>query len=245
MSEKLALRLGDEQNIVRKRDINLSGVVFQRFAIKTHFITRGESYIDIIHNYVTPIHQKKDIIFIAEKIIAICQDNVVDKESIQVGFWARFLSKFVMKTPAGYSVGNEYKMQVAIQLAGLPRILLAAFLSAIGKLFKIRGVFYKVAGNDIAGIDGFYGEAFDEYSQMGILNPSNPQKVCQNIEDKLGIASVIVDANDLGVDILGKSYSVNYTNEEMIKLLKDNPAGQEDQQTPIVLYRPQKQTTTQ
>ncbi|WP_353892754.1 coenzyme F420-0:L-glutamate ligase [Proteinivorax hydrogeniformans] len=245
MSEKTALMLGDEQDIFRKKDIDVADVAFERYAIKTHFITRGEDYIDIVNHYASPLYKNGDTVFIAEKIIAICQDNVIDKDDMKVGFWAKFLSKFVMKTPAGYSVGNEYKMQAAIQLAGLPRILFAAILSAIGKIFGIRGIFYKVAGNNIAGLDGFYGEAFDEYSHIGILNPIKPEKVCQEIEDKLGIANAIVDANDLGIEILGRSDGVHYSNEQMEKMLRDNPAGQEDEQTPLILYRPKKETTTQ
>jgi len=52
--------------------------------------------------------------------------------------WENTVSKFAKKTPAGFSVGNPHKMQVAINLAGLPRILLASFLGGI-VLGKILG----------------------------------------------------------------------------------------------------------
>jgi len=84
---------------------------------------------------------------------------------------ANFLSKFVKKTPHGFSVGNPLKMQIAINLAGLPRILFAAVIAGISKIFGFSGVFYRLAGHQISQIDGFYAEAFPQYGEMGILGP--------------------------------------------------------------------------
>jgi hypothetical protein len=130
-------------------------------------------------------------------------------------------------------------MQLAIQFAGLFRVLLAAICAGLCKFIGIRGVFYKMVGKGVSGIDGFYGKAFDCYKEMGILLPENPDKVCNDIRDKLGIHCVIVDANDLGVEILGKSHDINYSENELIGMIKDNPAGQSAQQTPMILVRQQ------
>ena len=48
---------------------------------------------------------------------------------------------------------------------------------------------------------------------------------------------MIVDANDLNVEILGKSSSLEYSDEVLEKIIKDNPAGQSHQLTPIILIR--------
>ncbi len=218
-------------------EIKVGDRTFLRHSIKTHFVSEGEDYIEVVKKYVSPIYQEGDIISISEKIIAMCQNRVLCTKDIRLGFWAKLLSKFVNVTPAGEAVGNPYKMQIAIKLAGLPRILFAAFCAAIGKLFGKRGIFYKIAGNGISGIDGFCRDAFDYYLDKGILNPDNPDGVCNEIKDKLGIDCMIVDANDLGVDILGKSSSIKYSVEELAGMIKDNPAGQANQQTPITLIR--------
>jgi len=222
--------------------IEANGKTYIRNAIKTHFIKPKESYLELVKKYVAPAWKDDAILFISEKIIALCQNRVIYKKDLKLGFWAKTLSKFVMKTKAGYSVGNPYKMQVAIENAGLLRILFAAFCSAITKPFGIRGVFYIVAGHEINGIDGFYGEAFPEYAEMGILNPENPNLVCKEIEETFGFKTVIVDANDLGINILGKSPSIDLTDKELIAIIKDNPAGQSNNQTPfIVAYESKKE----
>lgn len=217
--------------------IEIDGEKFLRNAVKTHFITPGEDYIEIIKKYISPLYKDGDILSISEKIISLCQNRVIYRRDIKVGFWARFLSKFVMKTPAGFSVGNPLKMQVAIMQAGLLRVLYAAFFSAVTKLFGKKGVFYKIVGHDINGLDGFYGGAFNEYEEMGILNPDKPSQVCDEIKEKLNITAIIADANDLGVEILGKGHDNLYTDDFLKRLIKDNPAGQDNQQTPFILIR--------
>ncbi len=221
----------------KKVDIEVDGKVFMRHAIKSHFVQAGEPYIDVIEKYVSPLYEPGDILSISEKIIAISQNRIIYKKDLKVGFWAKFLSKFVMKTPAGYSVGNPLKMQVAINLCGLPKVIYAAIRGFLGKLVGKRGVFYEIVGPDVSGLDGFYGEAYACYADMGILNPKDPDKVCDNIKQKLGIDSMIVDANDLGVEILGKCSDISYDDTFLKRIIKDNPAGQSSQQTPLILIR--------
>jgi hypothetical protein len=147
------------------------------------------------------------------------------------------LSRFVTISPAGKGVGNPFKMQAAIKCAGLLRILFAAACGMVGKIFGIKGIFYIIAGNGVAGIDGFNNEVFQEYEDIGILNPVDPDKVCREIYEELGIVSMIVDANDIDVVILGKLDNIKYSNDELKSMIRDNPAGQSNQQTPFILIR--------
>ena len=48
---------------------------------------------------------------------------------------------------------------------------------------------------------------------------------------------MIVDANDITRDILGKAAALPYTDEELLAMIRDNPAGQSDQLTPFILIR--------
>ncbi|MBR6407994.1 MAG: F420-0--gamma-glutamyl ligase [Clostridia bacterium] len=218
-------------------EITVNGKTYLRHAIKTHFVEPGENYIDIMREYALPVYADGDMLSISEKIIGLCQKRIIYKKDLKVGFWAKFLSKFVMKTPAGYSVGNPLKMQVAINLVGLPKVIYAAICGFIGKIFGKRGVFYIIVGQDVAGLDGFYGEAYSCYADMGILNPLGPDKVCNEIRDQLGMTCMIVDANDLGVEILGRSSDITLDTDTLKAIIKDNPAGQSSQQTPIILIR--------
>ncbi|MBT9154256.1 MAG: hypothetical protein DDT39_00925 [Firmicutes bacterium] len=218
--------------------IAVNGRTFFRHAIRTHFVTPREDYLEIIRFYASALYQPGDILSISEKVIALCQNRILEMSEIRLSFWARLLSRFVNMTPAGESVGNPYKMQIAINLAGLPRILLAAACAAITRPFGIKGVFYMVAGHGIAGIDGFCADAFDWYLTKGILVPEAPSEVCREIKAKLGMDCMIVDANDLGVTILGHSDIINFSRVELMAMLRDNPAGQGSERTPLVLIRP-------
>ncbi|MBR0423283.1 MAG: F420-0--gamma-glutamyl ligase [Clostridia bacterium] len=222
-----------------RKSINTGGSEFERFAIQTHFVKQGESYLELINKYVVPFYEKGDVLSISEKIISMCQNNTVSKKDVKLGFWAKFLSKFASSNSRGIAMDEPYKLQLAINLAGLPRILFASFCSAVTKLFGMKGVFYKIAGNDIDGIDGFYmHSSFDVYHDIALLNPKNPDKVCAEIENAFQIQCMIVDANDFGVNILGKSKGIESLSDEfLISLVKDNPAGQSDELTPIILIK--------
>ena len=155
------------------------------------------------------------------------------------GFWAKLLCRFVHVTPAGPGAGTPHKMQLIIMICGLPRVLLAAFCSAVTKLFGKKGVFYKVCGHEVDGIDGLidYDISFKEYVDYGILNPENPSGVCDEIYEKTGVKAMIIDASDIDCVILGKCRNVTLTDEQLCEIVRDNPAGQEGQCTPFILIR--------
>lgn len=221
----------------KKLVVEIEGKKYARYPVKTHFIEASDKLEKIIEKYVLPNARKNDIVVLCQKIVSILQGRVVYKEDVKVGFWADFLSRFAKKTPCGFSVGNPLKMQIAINLAGLPRILLASFFSALTKVFGISGVFYRVAGHQINQLDGFYGEAFSQYGKIGILGPKNCDKSCQQLKDKYGISFLMADINDIGGNIIGRSQELKGREALFLKILKDNPAGQSNQQTPIIIIR--------
>lgn len=205
--------------------------------IRTHFITKSDRAEDVVLKYAVPEAVKGDIVVLCEKIVSIMQNRVVYKKDVKLSSSAKFLSRFAKKTPAGFSVGNPYKMQVAINLAGLPRILLASFLGGIGKLIGLPGTFYRVAGHGISRIDGFYGEAFKEYNEMGILACKDGNKMCEGLSNKFGFSFAIADVNDLGRNIVGRSSDLKGKEKIILNELKGNPAGQSRQQTPIIILK--------
>ena len=216
---------------------------YARYPIKTHFIETSDKLEKIIEKYVLlPANNlaeqtaRKDLIIVlAQKIVSIVQNRIIYKKDVKIGFWARFLAKFVKKTPYGFSVGNPFKMQVAINLAGLPRILFACFCSGVCKIFRVYGIFYRVAGNQISEIDGFYGEAFPQYAEIGILGPKDCNLLCEKLKYKYNFSFAVADINDLGGNILGKSKDLENKEKLLLEILKDNPAGQGNDQTPIII----------
>ena len=224
-------------NTGKKLIVEINGVKFARYPIKTHFIQPSDKIEKIVAKYIWPAAQKSDIVILGQKIVSILQGRIINKRDLRVGFWAKFLSKFAKKTPAGFSVGNPLKMQLAINLAGLPRILFACFCSVICKIFRVYGAFYRKAGHQISQLDGFYAEAFPQYGEMGILGPKDCDNFCDSLKNKFNLSFAIADVNDLGGNILGSSQDLKGKENLMLRILKDNPAGQSNQQTPIIIIR--------
>ena len=229
-------------NESKKVEIETSTGVYQRHAIQTHFVQIGENYIDLIERYVKPLYEEGDLLSISEKVIALCQKRVVYRKDMKISWLAKFLSRFAIQHNSagiGVGAGTPHKMQLIIMICGLPRVLLAAFCSAVTKLFGKKGVFYKVCGHEVDGIDGLidYDISFKEYVDYGILNPENPSGVCDEIYEKTGVKAMIIDASDIDCVILGKCRNVTLTDEQLCEIVRDNPAGQEGQCTPFILIR--------
>ena len=218
--------------------IQAGGKTYARHAIQTHFVQVGESYIDLMERYVLPVYQQGDILSMSEKVIALCQGRVVTEEQVKPGFWAKFLCRFVHQTSAGPGMGLPVKMQFAINVCGLPKVIWAAFRAAIDKLRGIKGTFYEILGPEVTGLDGFFGRDIPEYEHMGVRIPENPAGVCDEIYEKTGILSMIVDANDLNVDMMGHCSKLDWSDEALLDLIRDNPAGQDRELTPFILIRP-------
>ena len=221
----------------KKIEIDVNGKKYKRHAIKTEFIQQGDNYIEIFKKYVAPIYNEGDVISCSEKIIALCQNRIVKREDIKIGFWAKLLSRFASHPDTGVGVGETIKMQYAIDKAGLGKVLFASFASAITKLFGKKGVFYKLVGQEVSGLDGFYDHIWSEYRDIGIELPVKSDEVCEEIKQALGISCMIVDANDLGQEILGMSDDIRNNKDKLLLAIKDNPAGQGRQQTPLILIR--------
>ncbi len=211
-----------------------------RHAIQTHYVQLGESYVDLIKKYVLPIYEEGDIVSISEKIISLCQRRIVYKKDVKVSGLAKFLSKFAMRSDAGVGVDNPYKMQFAIDLCGRMKVIWAAIAGGVCKIFGKHGVFYEIVGQEVSGLDGFYGNVFSDYAEFGIRIPDNSTGVCNEIFEATGVKCMIVDANDFNVEILGKADSIDYDDSELKGMVKDNPAGQAKTLTPMVLVRKQK-----
>ncbi|MCX4302804.1 MAG: coenzyme F420-0:L-glutamate ligase [Clostridia bacterium] len=219
-------------------EISVGKDIYLRHAIKMRFITDKDNYIDVIKEYVSDIYEEGDIISISEKIISICQNKIIKREDIKIGFWAKFLSKFACrKNRGGYGVGMAINMQYAINKVGILKVIFASLVSGITKLIGIKGVFYKIVGRDVSGLDGFYDGAWNEYKDIGIELPENSKLVCNEIKNKLGISAMIVDSNDFGQVILGKSNDIKLSDKILREIIRDNPAGQGKQTTPIILIR--------
>ena len=219
----------------KRLEIEIEGELFYRYPIKTHLITNDDDLIAAIRKYIKDIVRRDDLIVVSKKILAITQNRAFNIDEIKTSNLAKFLAYFVRKTPHGASLSNPAAMQLAINEIGKPKIILAAILSALTRPFKMRGVFYKAAGRKSASIDAPAESTIPPYNRYCIKSPVKPAEAAQSIAEVFGCQAAIIDACDLGVEILGASKGVN--KEIVKKIFADNPLGQSSEQTPIAIVR--------
>jgi len=241
-NKNLASQRREESGIVyfdRGTREGRNGRRYDRYAIQTHFVEVGEDASELIRRYVLPISQPGDCVAITAKVMAMCTGNVKKMEDMKLGFFAKLMAKHANINSTGVGMHEPYKLQLVIDMVGLPRVLLAAFVSAVTRPFGIKGLFYKICGHGVAGIDGFYfRSSFERYKTLALINPENPVELSNEMAKNTGIPVVIMDANDIDQNQLGKCDSFPLTDDEIQDALKDNPCGQGDELTPIILIRP-------
>ena len=214
----------------------VNNVKYRRIPIKTKILTPQDNIIDLINEYVKPLYQTGDMVALSESPVAITQGRAIPVSELKISWLANFMWKFVAKVPYGVGLRAPESMQCAIEEAGGLRIILAAGVSAITKLFGIKGMFYRVAGMQAALIDAATTSPVPPYDKCVIKGPKNPQKVTNDIFQATGVDTVIMDINDIGGSwAIGATKNINKKLVE--KIMKDNPQGQGDELTPFCIIR--------
>lgn len=183
-------------------------------------------------------------LFCSEKVVAISQGRSFATWEIEPSWWARRLSRFVVRTPYGIGLSDPTTMQLAIQEVGLPRVLAASAVSAAGKAVGRRGVFYRITGPEIAAIDGPTPYSAYPANVSAKLAPSDPDGVARHVSATVRQVvspevrrqfggTVVIDANDLGCTVLG--HDTKLSPEELAAAFADNPLGQGREQTPFAV----------
>ena len=209
---------------------------YARYPVKTHVVKKGDNLNEIMDKYVMPYIVEGDGIFLSEKMVAISQGRAWDIDEIHPSWLAKFLVKFVTKSPYGIGLGSPYTMELALRDVGWPKILLGCICAAFTKPFGIKGVFYNVVGPKARAIDGPGEYVIPPYNHYAKMAPLEPDKVCKELAEHTGCYVVMLDANDLGLEILGKSTD-EITLKKARQMFGDNPLDQSDQQTPIAIAR--------
>jgi asparagine synthase (glutamine-hydrolysing) len=230
----------------KKLMIKVDSKEYLRYPIKTKVFQKDDNLIDAVKKYgcefskKVNLEGKKYFLVVSEKIVAIAQGRSFFIWEIKPSLLARILSIFVKKTPYGIGLGSPWTMQLAIKEAGILRIIFAVIIAAIGKIFKISGLFYIIAGADIASIDGPTEYSVFPSNVSAKLPPKNPQQVAKKIDLEIKkslsgnfIGTVIIDANDLGQKVLANTTLIP---DKLVEdIFKDNPMGQAKEKTPLVM----------
>ena len=212
------------------------GGIFARAPLRSRKVTPGDDLVDAIGEALGATGvERDDVLALSEKAVAVSQGRSLPVGDIRPGRAARALSRFVRRSPVGIGIAMPETMQLAIEEVGLPRILLAAAASLATRPFGRRGTFYRVAGPAVAAIDGPTPYTIPPSNTHAKRAPAKPDRVSRQLAARFGCQVAIVDANDIGVVVLGASDGVDRT--LVRNLFRDNPLGQRSEQTPFALLR--------
>jgi hypothetical protein len=227
-----------EANAGKALTVQVEGSSFARIPIRTRVVMPGDDLDEFIREYAADVVREGDLLFVTEKIVAITQGRSYLVEDIRPRKLALFLSKYVTRTPHGIGLGMPETMEMALRECGTIRILFAAAVSAVTKLFGRKGDFYRIAGDKARAIDGPTSGTIPPYNKAVVLGPERPREVAQHIKALVGgVPEVaVVDINDLGGNILGSTLD-KAGEKRLVAILKDNPLGQGHQSTPLGIVR--------
>ncbi len=229
----------DENFPYREKKAKIKKGTVEKIPVKTPLIREGDDLYEIVKEYTEGIRKKGDIITVSSCVAAMCEERSVTVDTIFPSKLAVIVSHFVSHKDVPFGgaapLANPAAMEIAIREAGRARIILAAFAGALGKILGKSGWFYKVAGEQAALIDD-PPAAIPPFDYAVIPGPKDSFAVSEKIKEVTGCEAAVIDANDLG-NAWAVGYSSGVDKAKLEAALSDNPAGNEDQQTPIVIVR--------
>jgi F420-0:Gamma-glutamyl ligase len=198
--------------------------------VRTRLIVKGDDLVLLLREALAGLARPGDVVAIAETAVAIAQGRFIGAETIRPSRLAQTLAR---RAGALATINQPESLQLVIDEVGAWRVFGAAMLHVAGRAIGRRGVFYELLGQAIATIDGYTG-TLPPYERAIVLGPAEPDRVSTELAAALGLHIAIVDANDLRrAKALGASPDVVRDNVE--RALLGNPAGNGDEQTPLVI----------
>src|SRR5688500_4831870 len=156
------------------RAVVVDGRTFERVPIRTPVLMPGDDMPTVIREHAGPFLKPGDTVVMSESAVAIMQGRARDWRTITPSRLARWMSARVIKTPWGTGLRSPYAMQYAIELTGVPRMLLAGIAHLVGRLLGKKGWFYLVAGLNARMMDAEHTMGIKEFYECCIPAPADP-----------------------------------------------------------------------
>ena len=200
--------------------------------VPTRILTNKDNIVDAIMEYAGHDITNHDIVCAAESVVAITQGRYIRPEELHICWQARLMNRFV---PGAGSMASIYGMQAAMEEEGKWNMLFSFIIGAVAKIFGKAGVFYARC-RQASLIDDVTG-TMPPFDKCLVYGPAATDRVCAEIKNATGAyGAVIADVNDLKRSaVLGKSKGINPG--QIAKILIDNPFGNDNQKTPIVIIK--------
>ena len=200
--------------------------------VHTKILTNKDNIVDAILEYAGKDITSRDIVCTAESVLAITQNRYVRPEELNVCWQARLMNRVV---PGAGSMASIYGMQAAMEEEGKWNMLYSFIVGAVSKIMGKPGVFYARC-RQASLIDDVTG-TMPPFDKCIVYGPANADRVCEDIKNATGAyGAVVADVNDLKrAAVLGKSSGIDP--QRIAQILIDNPFGNDNQKTPIVIIK--------
>lgn len=193
------------------------------------------SVVDRVHE-----EQTTGVITIASSVMTMCEGTLLWIYTFKPSRLARFLGPYTGHGSGTfvhwYSWPNEaaWKVEAYIELAGTFRVLVGTAATLLGRVLHHKGWFYAVVGSVAKAVDS---DKVMPYDACLVPGPLDVQGSIAALA-RGGARISVVDVNDLsGAEVVASTVGVD---EEWVKRsLEDNPAGNDDSMTPIVVVMPE------
>jgi F420-0:gamma-glutamyl ligase len=212
--------------------VTVGGARYDRTVVCTPWLTVGVDLAELVRNTVGERLHPGDVVAITEKVVVVTTGRGIPASMVRPGRLATFAARHIRPIGDSRGLSIPEKMQLVIDMVGPGRVILAGAVAAATRPLGIRGPFFVVAGYIARSMDGMrppYGD---------VLLPPLPPRIARSIAGQLateiGQPVAIVDINDRGGSVRAVAGSA-MSKRRLAAVLADNPLGQRDQGTPIVV----------
>jgi F420-0:gamma-glutamyl ligase len=212
--------------------VTVGGARYDRTVVCTPWLTVGVDLAELLRNTVVERLQPGDVVAVTEKVVVVTTGRGIPASMVRPGRLATFAARHIRPIGDSRGLSIPEKMQLVIDMVGPWRVILAGAVAAATRPLGIRGPFFLVAGYIARSMDGMrppYGDVL-----LPPLPPRTARSIAGQLATEIGHPVAIVDINDRGGSVRAVAGSA-MSKRRLAAVLADNPLGQRDQGTPIVV----------
>jgi F420-0:gamma-glutamyl ligase len=212
--------------------VTVSRERYDRTVVCTPWLTAGVDLVELLRKTVVERLQPGDVVAITEKVVVVTTGRGIPAATVRPGRLATFAARHIRPIGDSRGLSIPEKMQLVIDMVGPWRVILAGAVAAATRPLGLHGPFFVVAGYIARSMDGMrppYGDVL-----LPPLSPRTARSIAEQLATEIGHPVAIVDINDRGGSVRTVAGSA-ISKRRLAAVLADNPLGQRDQGTPIVV----------
>ena len=142
---------------------------YEILPVPTRILTVHDNIVDAIKEFGGSMIGPRDVVCVAESVVAITQNRAIRPETLKIGFAAKVFSQLF---PGYGSISNWSAMQSLINEEGTLRITFAVVAGFFMKLIGKAGWFYRLGGEQARLVDDITG-TMPPYDKHIVLGPKH------------------------------------------------------------------------